>query len=219
MSTPPLTPRKSRKKEQLTDKNSVNTAPLVVVTYAFMYTRQSPLFIGHGQDLKIEVASLGLSIDEEAVTRLTPFLESLSKEMNSSTPPIANDVLVVPKDVALVPKVASIYPIGMLITASIGSVALSLMRTLEEPVQKSLTVSKQLETAFTIKIMDLYAKVDMRKYNAADVKLRSFTIMDCRQLSEKYAYREILCNSTLGSQHDSNSKTTRYFDIYVYLYV
>jgi hypothetical protein len=44
--------------------------------------------------------------------RLTPFLESLSQEVNSSTPPIANDVLVVPKDVALVPKVASIYPIG-----------------------------------------------------------------------------------------------------------
>lgn len=99
----------------------------------------------------------------------------------------------------------------MLITASIGSVALSLMRAVKEPVQKNLSLSKQLETAFTIKIMDLYAKIDMRKYNAADVKLRSFTIMDCRHLSEKFAYREILCNSTLGSQHDSNSKTTRYF--------
>jgi hypothetical protein len=209
------------------------------------------IYIFIGQDLNIEVASLGLSIDEEAVTRLTPFLEILSKEINSSPPPM--DALIVQKDVTIMPKVvASIYPIGketckyfkctcitltpnqtltsctlstigMLITVSIRSVALSLMRALKEPIQRSVSVSKQLETAFTIKIMDLYAKIDMRKYNLADAKLRSFTITDCRQVSEKYAYREMLCNSTVGSQHDSTTKPARYFyhfciRICVYMY-
>lgn len=68
-----------------------------------MYSRQSPLFLSHGQNLQIDFASLGLSIDEEAVTRLKPFLEVLAKEMNMSrihappTPVAAVDVSVVSK--------------------------------------------------------------------------------------------------------------------------
>lgn len=112
-------------------------------------------------------------------------------------------------------------------TVSVGSVSLSLMRQQPSPSKDTVSqarkdgrnidknssllsskfMSKQLETAFTVKVMDMYASIDMRICNVADVKLRSFTIVDCRYSSEKHVYKEMLCNSTLGSQHDSTGKS------------
>ena len=229
------------------DKVNHNSNSLFNIRYSYMYNRQSPLFISHGQELKIEFTSLGLSIDEDSVLRLKPFLEMLSKEMAvgpgtgiGSGIGLASVSLsstnVVPTTVSREPvKVAAIGPIGMLITVSIGSVSLSLMRSRREKInnydnsndnnnnnKNSHNSSKsgrlnsklfsriistddriKLEEAYSIVITDMFAAVDMRQATAADVRLRSFIVLDCRPVSEKYVYREMLCRSTLGSEHNS----------------
>ena len=217
------------------DKVNHNSNSLINIRYTFMYNRQSPLFISHGQELMIEFTSLGLSIDDEAVMRLKPFLEKLSQEMAVSTVPVTVSLPspnVVPSSITPV-KVAAIGPIGMLMTVSIGCVSLSLMRSARSNNKNennslgnighkingsnnnhpgmnpklfsriSTDGSSSLEGAFSMVITDMFAAVDMRLVNAADIRLRSFTILDSRPISENYIYKEIFCRSTFGSEHNS----------------
>ena len=198
------------------DRVNQNLNSLISVRYAFMYNRQSPLFVSHGQDLNVEFTSLGLSIDEEAVLRLKPFLEMLAKEIAVGVVPVQ----VTPTPLSTLPltplptKVAAVGPIGMLVTVSIGSVSLSLMRSAKPKSSRgdsrlfSLIASEStsiLEGAFSMEITDMTASIDMRIATSADVALRSFTVLDCRPVSQNYVYREMLCRSTLGSQHNSDA--------------
>ena len=194
---------------------------LISLCYSFMYSRQSPIFKAHGQEMKVDFTSLGLSIDEEALLRLKPFLEMLAKEMAvTAVPPLPPLPLAAHSPTPATPvTVAAVGPKGMLVTVSVGSVSLLLMRSAKHStVSNSLKSSinndpslfsaigdgcSVLEGAFSMEITDMFAAIDMQTATAADIRLRSFTVMDCRPVSEKYVYREMLCRSTLGSQHNS----------------
>ena len=228
---------------------------LLSVTYTYMYNRQSPLFAAHGQEVAVELSGLGLSIDEEAVLRLKPFLAMLSREMTrgASTPTPVQGPVSTQATPPAAPVVAAVGPIGIIVTVSIGSVALSLLRNEKIKPAKtnsnikgngngsgngsgsgsggvhnrgvadtrngsSLMTAKDprafspirieptaslLEGAYTVEMTDMFAVIDMRMSTAADVRLRSFTLRDCRPSSKGYVYREMLCRSTLGSQHNS----------------
>ena len=217
------------------DKVNHNSNSLINIRYTYMYNRQSPLFVSHGQELMIEFTSLSLSIDDEAVMRLKPFLEKLSQEMSVSTVPVTVSLTspsVVPSSTVPV-KIAAVGPIGMLMTVSIGCVSLSLMRSARRNNKIELNNhghvvdktngsnnkcngmnsklfsrictdgSSSLEGAFSMVITDMFAAVDMRLVNAADIRLRSFTILDRRPISENYIYKELFCRSTFGSEHNS----------------
>lgn len=228
-----------------------HTDSLLNVTYTYMYNRQSPLFGAHGQEVAVELSGLGLSIDEEALLRLKPFLAMLSREMVGGVQTQGPVPGPVPTQVSAhaAPMVAAVGPIGLIVTVSIGSVALSLLRNEKikvpctntnsssngnsnsssnsdrksssfadtrngsslikgrdprafSPIRTEPTASL-LEGAYTVEMTDMYAVIDMRTSTAADVRLRSFILRDCRPSSKRYVYREMLCRSTLGSEHNS----------------
>lgn len=196
------------------------TSSLISVTYTFLYTRQSPLFRNHGQELSIEFSSLGVSIDEEAVRRLKPFVEMLAREMKAGELKATSQSMV--SGVASsAPVVAAVGPIGLLVTVSIGSVSLSLMRAQDvtkSPIQvhshghctpiRALSSPSVLEDSYSVEVTDLYSVTDTRHSTAADVRLRSFTVKDCRPVSRGYVYKEMLCRSTLGSEHNSEGHSS-----------
>jgi hypothetical protein len=100
--------------------------------------------------------------------------------------------------------VAAVGPVGLLVAVSLGSVSLSLMRketanNLNTPNHSSLTshnsfnskyslgspLTMNLESAFSVAVTDLYVAVDMGLNTMADIKLRSFIVLDCRPASGK----------------------------------
>lgn len=200
------------------------TSSLISVTYTFLYTRQSPLFRHHGQELSIEFSSLGVSIDEEAVRRLKPFVEMLAREMKSGEVKAASSMVPGVGAASSAPVVAAVGPIGLLVTVSIGSVSLTLMRA--QDIKKApthmqahvhahsftpirvLSSPSILEESYSVEVTDLYSMTDMRHSTAADVRLRSFTVKDCRPVSRGYVYKEMLCRSTLGSEHNSEGHSS-----------
>jgi hypothetical protein len=209
---------------------------LLSVTYTYMYNRQSPLFVAHGQEVAVELSGLGLSIDEEAVLRLKPFLAMLSREMTGGAQTQTQGLVPTQVTAPAAPVVAAVGPIGIIVTVSVGSVALSLLRNERtkpanvnsntngninsngrstsgslikgrdprafSPIRTEPTASL-LEGAYTVEMTDMFAVIDMRMSTAADVRLRSFILRDCRPSSKGYVYREMLCRSTLGSEHNS----------------
>jgi hypothetical protein len=219
--------------------DSCTSDSLLSVTYTYMYNRQSPLFAAHGQEVAVELSGLGLSIDEEAVLRLKPFLAMLSREMTGGAQTQAHGPVPTQISAPAAPVVAAVGPIGIIVTVSIGSVALSLLRNEKtksakansnyngndnsnsnssrntggsgvkgrdprafSPIRIEPTASL-LEGAYTVEMTDMFAVIDMRMSTAADVRLRSFILRDCRPSSKGYVYREMLCRSTLGSEHNS----------------
>ena len=203
---------------------------LISLTYLGTYNRQSPLYTANGTEITVEFTSLAVEIDEETISRLKPFLAMLAGEMKNGTTTVPVPVSVSSSVPALAPSppvIAATGPTGILVTVSVGSVALSLMRceaaasTVKHTQEPSRRINSPrsfspirsssredpgpsiLEHAFTVELTDLFAVVDMRTSLAADLQLRSFTVRDCRPESATYVYRDMFCRSTLGSEHNS----------------
>ena len=201
---------------------------LISLTYLGTYNRQSPLYAAHGTEIAVEFTSLAIGIDEGTISRLKPFLAMLAGEMKNGTSTVPVPVYVSSSVTAPVPSppvVAATGPTGILVTVSVGSVALSLMRSKEHTRDRAQgdvhgisgprsfspircgshedPVPSILENAFTVELTDLFAVVDMRASLAADLQLRSFTVKDCRPVSVTYVYRDMFCRSTLGAEHNS----------------
>ena len=201
---------------------------LIRLTYLGTYNRQSPLYTAHGTEITVEFTSLAVEIDEETISRLKPFLAMLAGEMKNGTSTVPVPVSVSSSVPTLAPSptvIAATGPTGILVTVSVGSVALSLMRCEAATVERTKEPYRRinsprsfspirsssredpgpstLEHAFTVELTDLFAVVDMRTSLAADLQLRSFTVRDCRPESVTYVYRDMFCRSTLGSEHNS----------------
>jgi hypothetical protein len=201
---------------------------LISLNYLGTYNRQSPLYTAYGTEVTVEFTSLAIGIDEETISRLKPFLAMLAGEMKNGTSTVPVPVNVSSSVTAPAPSppvVAATGPTGILLTVSVGSVALSLMRSKENtrdrtqgdvrgisgprsfsPIHSGShedPVPSILENAFTVELTDLFAVVDMRASLAADLQLRSFTVKDCRPVSVTYVYRDMFCRSTLGAEHNS----------------
>ena len=206
---------------------------LISLTYLGTYNRQSPLYTAHGTEITVEFTSLAIGIDEETISRLKPFLAMLVGEMKNGTSTVPVPVNVSSSVTAPAPSppvVAATGPTGILVTVSVGSVALSLMRSREHtrdraqggvhgisgprsfsPIRSGShedPVPSIIENAFTVELTDLFAVVDMRASLAADLQLRSFTVKDCRPVSVTYVYRDMFCRSTLGAEHNSVSHSS-----------
>jgi hypothetical protein len=77
---------------------------------------------------------------------------------------------------------------GMYITITVRNVSLDLLR-----VPTADTEGTTLANAFSLQITDLRACIDITDLVKADVKLRSFDIIDTRNISVDYVFKKVFC--------------------------
>ena len=77
---------------------------------------------------------------------------------------------------------------GMYITITVRNVSLDLLR-----VPTADTEGTMLANAFSLQITDLRACIDITDLVKADVKLRSFDIIDTRNISVDYVFKKVFC--------------------------
>ena len=77
---------------------------------------------------------------------------------------------------------------GMYITITVRNVSLDLLR-----VPTADTEGTMLANAFSLQITDLRACIDITDLVKADVKLRSFGIIDTRNISVDYVFKKVFC--------------------------
>jgi hypothetical protein len=79
-------------------------------------------------------------------------------------------------------------PTGMLIVATIDQISLDILRP-----STSGVLGEILQNAFSLQVLNLRAIIDLKELLSSDVKLKSFIILDSRDISKDYAFRTIFC--------------------------
>ena len=78
---------------------------------------------------------------------------------------------------------------GIHVTITVANVSLDLLR----PASATDEAGSELASAFSLQITDLRADIDILALMKADVKLRSFDIIDTRSVSRDYVFRKVFC--------------------------
>jgi hypothetical protein len=79
--------------------------------------------------------------------------------------------------------------VGVHCVITVAAISLDLLR----PAADTDAAGSELAPAFSLQISDLRADIDMLALMKADVKLRSFDIVDARAVSRDYVFRNVFC--------------------------
>ena len=129
------------------------------------------------------ISSVGVGASTSA-SAPSPFLTTFPIQ-NPTTLSYLN--LTVNENASQVQKLNGIMK-GMYITINVRNVSLDLLR-----VPAADAVGTKLANAFSLQITDLRASIDIMDLVKADVKLRSFDIIDTRNISIDYVFKKVFC--------------------------
>ena len=85
-------------------------------------------------------------------------------------------------------EMSKVIPKGMEVIITVSNISLDLLR-----VSTSESEGAMLANAFSLQITDLRAIIDIIDVVKADVKLRSFDIIDTRAVSADYVFKKVFC--------------------------
>ena len=188
-----------------------------------MYSSLSPLYQRHATEVVVEFANLDLNFDVNTIMHLRPFIEVLltRKVPTSPATPLPPALSSCPTPICTSPdqspnvhskmdwndtsdSVPTLetelgpsdstqdliinIPKGMHVTITMSMISMDLLRT-----STSDSDGAVLANAFSFQITDLRTYIDVLDFVKADVKLRSFDIIDTRAVSTDYVFKKVFC--------------------------
>jgi hypothetical protein len=183
---------------------------LVHIAYTNVSNRRSPYYRGYATDMVVKFANLGLNVDANTINHLRPFFEVLL----SGRKPAEDDITAAggpgtaagfgnrsdsssPSESANVSSAAlaallqddlDLPPDGTVVCATLEKISLDLLRVPLVERKGAL-----LDSAFSAQISGMRCDADMRGLMKAEVRLRSFEILDIRASSRDYVFRKVFC--------------------------
>lgn len=187
-----------------TPRKSGNLIHVVVTT---VKESASPLYDGFATEVVVDFAHLGLNSDVNTIMHLKPFFEVLLAKKPENPPPLApqqsessfssrtnsREAIRGSENNPEFGSTGSITdqsptPDGMRIKATIGKISLDLLRAAGDE-----TPHVVLDTAFSMGVSGMSLDLEMLGLMSAEMKLRSFEILDIRDSSRDYVYRKVFC--------------------------
>lgn len=189
---------------------------LVRVSYVNVTSKESPLYVRHATDIVMKFANLGLNVDVNTINHLRPFFEVLLSSRQPAAPeqdqpasPAAGSsggtsphpsqsqsnsagVSAYASNSSLAGMLMdddpNTPPSGTSVTASLERISLDFLRASTNEKMGAL-----LETAFSAQISGMRCDLDMKGLMKAEIRLRSFEIIDVRHISGDYVFKKIFC--------------------------
>lgn len=159
---------------------------LVKVSYAFMRSRGSPVYLNHAAEVRVAFANTALEADEDSLLHLRPFVlvllgrdaysaAALGAAADRPAPPCGGS------------DGGSAAPYGMRIVVLLDTVTIGLLRRRDGRVPGG-----GLELAFELKVANLSAEVELTELIRTDVKMQSMDIFDRRAISLDCHYKKLI---------------------------
>jgi hypothetical protein len=161
---------------------------LIHISYTALSSALSPLYKKHATEVIVEFATLALNVDVKTLLNLRPFMEVLLQRPPS--PEQTRESLLIAPSVAstAAPVKKALVLKGMHVVFTVSNVSLDLLQASTADAEGVV-----LPKAFSIKITDIRADIDMLDLMKADVKLRSLDVSDVRDASSHHVFKTIMC--------------------------
>ncbi len=177
-------------------ENETEISNMISFSYRVMYSTISPLYDGFEQEISLLLPKLCVSIDDETIIKLSPFVRNVLMFYNDyiekqPAPAEAQETISLVR--ASSPPPTSLG--GVHITLSIDGICVYLLSPLASSSSAALNESYN-ESAFCLSVDKIYADLHLGELTKIDTYLTSFSINDTRKASQKYFYRTLICKSS-----------------------
>jgi hypothetical protein len=162
---------------------------LIHISYTTISSALSPLYKKHATEIIVEFATLALNVDVKTLLNLRPFMEVLLQRPPPSPAQTGESLLIAPSGASTAAPVRNALALkGMHVVFTVNNVSLDLLQASTADAEGVV-----LPKAFSLKITDIRADIDMLDLMKADVKLRSLDISDVRDASSHHVFKTIMC--------------------------
>ena len=177
-------------------ENETENSNLISFSYRVMYSTISPLYDGFEQEISLLFPKLCVSIDDETIIKLSPFVRNVLMFYNDyiEKQPSPTE----PADTISLVRASSPPPTslgGVHITLSVDGICIYLLSPLASSTSATSSESYN-ESAFCLSVDKIYADLHFGELTKIDAYLTSFSINDTRKSSQKYFYRTLICKSS-----------------------
>jgi hypothetical protein len=162
---------------------------LIHISYTTLSSALSPLYKKHAAEVIVEFATLALNVDVKTLLNLRPFMEVLLQRPPPSPVQTGESLLIPPSGTPTAAPVKKAPALkGMHVLFTVSNVSLDLLQASTADAEGVV-----LPKAFSLKITDIRADIDMLDLMKADVRLRSLDVSDVRDASSHHVFKTIMC--------------------------
>lgn len=162
---------------------------LIHISYTTISSALSPLYKQHAAEVIVEFATLALNVDVKTLLNMRPFMEVLLQRPPPARTQTGESFLIASSGASPAAPVKKAPALkGMHVVFTVNTVSLDLLQASTADAEGVV-----LPEAFSLKITDIRADIDMLDLMKADVKLRSLDVSDVRSASSHHVFKTIMC--------------------------